>query len=393
MRKTGQSAAGAAVLLAIILGVLIAFIVFLPPAERAELLGEQNKTTATGKQMEKVPPVTSLLSVFPGRIDYLGQKEIEHPLPVVTIYTKTETKILVEKNVAYAKKGIFSEEQSIFKFRLPDLSNTNDVLLSFGVQSAEGRLKIKLNGEDIFNSEIESAKPISLPKNLLQEDNELLFAVSSPGIAFWATNEMQLENLKIVADVTNIDARSSRTTFLVSETEKRNLEKATLKFQPECIITEVGQLAVQLNGNEIYQTIPDCDLAIVPLEISPALLEAGENELVFKTERGTYIISHIVLLSKLKEIEFPTYYFKLSQEQYEDVKKERKRVRLTLDFVDVTTAKFGDLVFNGDLIPFDTKENSLAIDLSADVKPGNNALKVKPQKTIEIRELRVELVE
>jgi hypothetical protein len=60
--------------------------------------------------------------------------------------------------------------------------------------------------------------------------------------------------------------------------------------------------------------------------------------------------------------------------------------------VDVSTAKFGDFVFNGDLIPFDTKEASLAVDLSADAVVGNNAIKIKPQKTVEIRELMVELV-
>ncbi|MEK6951307.1 MAG: hypothetical protein AABX13_06310 [Nanoarchaeota archaeon] len=395
MRKRGQSAAGAAVFLAIVMALLIGFILFIPPKERAELLGEQNLSKVVKLPGAKVAEeVETLLSVSPGRIDFLGQKEVEHPLPVVTIYTKTESKVLAEKNMASARRGVFSEEQSKFSFSLPDLENTEKVLLSFSVRQAKGRLKISLNDEEIFNAEVDSfAKPIPLPKNMLHEDNELLIRISSPGIAFWATNEVQLENLKVVGDVTALDAQTSKVIFLVSETEKRNLEEVRFKFQPECIITQVGKLRLSLNGQEIYQTIPDCDLVIVPIELSPSLIQAGENELVFHTERGTYLISHSVIKSKLKELEFPTYYFKLTKEQVDDVKDEKKRVRMQVEFVDVSTAKFGDFVFNGDLIPFDTKEASLVIDLSADVVVGNNAVKIKPQKTVEIRALTVELVE
>ncbi len=396
MRKRGQSAAGAAVFLAIVMALLIGFILFITPKERAELLGESNlsKTVKSSTATTTAEEVETMLSVSPGRIDFLGQKEVEHPLPVVTIYTKTESKLLAEKNSAYAKKGVFSEEQSKFRFSLTDLENTENMLFSFSVLQAEGRLKITLNDEEVFNAEVDSfARPIPLPKNLLREDNELLIRVSSPGIAFWATNEIQLENLKVVGDVTALDAQTSKVVFLVSETEKHNLDEVRFKFQPECIITQVGKLRISLNDQEIYQTIPDCDLAIVPIELSPSFIQAGENELRFHTERGTYLLSHLSVKSKLKELEFPTYYFKLSKEQVQEVKDEKKRVRMKVEFVDVSTAKFGDFVFNGDLVPFDTKEASLVIDLSADVVVGNNALKIKPQKTVEIRELNVELVE
>src|SRR3989344_6751564 len=95
--KRGQSAAGAAVLIAIIAVLIVGFVVLIPPQERAKLLNEgSNTSTIIPATIEK-----KLLAVSPGRIDYLAQKEIEHPIPVVNIYARTEAKVLAEKNVAY----------------------------------------------------------------------------------------------------------------------------------------------------------------------------------------------------------------------------------------------------------------------------------------------------
>ena len=65
----------------------------------------------------------------------------------------------------------------------------------------------------------------------------------------------------------------------------------------------------------------------------------------------------------------------------------------TINFVDVIDSKKGDLLFNGHLTSFDTKEVEYILDLSEDLVRGNNALKIKPRKTLEVRELKIDLVE
>ena len=42
-----------------------------------------------------------------------------------------ESKIVAEQNLIYAKKGVFSEKSSNLKFKMYDLGNTKNVLLSF----------------------------------------------------------------------------------------------------------------------------------------------------------------------------------------------------------------------------------------------------------------------
>ena len=140
--KRGQSAAGAAVLIAIIAVLIVGFIILIPPQERAKLLedGTTNDTTTVPGAVEK-----NLLTVSPGRIDYLTEKEVEHPIPVVNIYARTEAKILAQKNVGYAKKGVFSEQTDVLTVVVPDLAHTENMLLSLDVKEAEGRLIILFN--------------------------------------------------------------------------------------------------------------------------------------------------------------------------------------------------------------------------------------------------------
>ena len=391
--KRGQ-AAGAAVLLIVIVGMLIGFIVMVSPQERADILGE-NISKSSGGKITSAAIEKNMLTVYPGRIDYLAQSEIEHPLPVINIFTRTSAEVLDERNVIYTKKGVFSEATGEFKFDIADLANTHNVLLNFRVLTIEGRLIISLNGVDVFDAELSEGniQPINLPENLLQDSNTLMFTVSSPGIAFWKTNEASLEKVKVIGDVTDVEAQYSKNIFLVSETEWDNLEKIVLKFQPDCIYNEVGRLSVKINENEVYNGVPDCDLAMVPIEFSSDLLYSGENEITFHTEKGTYLLSHVQIISKLKEVDYATYYFELTNEQYEDVVDEDLRLRLNLDFVDVMNRKHGEIVFNGHQDYFDTKELSYTFDLSEDAVRGNNALKIKPGTTLEIRELKVDLVD
>lgn len=391
-QKKGQSAAGAAVLLAVIAFLMIMFIILIPPEDRKELLGEKNDTNKTS--LDKSSVEENLLTVSPGRIDFLGQEDIEHPLPVVNIFTRTESTVLAEKNLALAKRGIFSDQSSTFRFSIPDIAHTENVLLGFNVQSVEGILIIRLNGDEIFSSEVSEGAmvPIRLSRSSLLESNELVFSVSSPGLAFWRTNEVQLEAIKIVADVTSTEAQFSNQIFLISDSEKRNLERIVLKFQPDCVAEEVGKLTIRVNGNEIYSAVPDCEVSFVPIDFSPNLVHQGENEILFRTERGNYLLSHVVLQSKLKEMELPTYFFELTDEEFKLVQSGRRKVRMEMNFVDVITRKFGEVIINGHERGFDTDELDFVLDISDQVVKGNNAIKIIPERTIEVRELKVDLL-
>jgi hypothetical protein len=390
--KRGQGAAGAAVLLAIIVGLIIFFIIVIPPVERAKILGEEIPSPADGEQ--RVRPregITELLVTLPGRIDLLRQQEIEHAIPAVTIYTRTESAEIERLNSLYVKRTVVSAQSANMTFTLDDLPHTSNVLLSFNVRKGTGRLQVRLNGQEIINKELDTGyiRSIELSPSLLQEENVLTFAVSSPGAALWATNEYQLEDIAVVADITSTVAQRATSTFLISETEFNALEKIKLELFPVCDIETVGPLTVSINGNEIYHGVPDCNGQKVPLEFSPNLVQPGENTVSFMVDEGHYQLSHIILKSQLERVDFPTYYFELSTEQYGNVTAGDKRVMIRMDFVGTVTSKEGVLVINGRRLGFDTRELSFDADISGKVVRGNNAITIKPTKTLEIRELAV----
>lgn len=389
--KRGQAAA-AAVLLAIVAGLIIMFIILMPPAERADLLG--TSTTTTSSTSNIAVSGTILFKTSPGRIDYFSNKNLEHTLSDINIFTKTESKLIAEKNSIYAKRSLFSEKTAEFAFKLKHLDQTENVLLAFVAKNAPGRMTIALNGEEVYNGIIntKNTKPISLSKTSLKDDNLLVFSISSPGLAFWSTNELILEDVKIIGDITSLDTQYSKNVFLVSDTEKKNMEKMILKLYPECQSNDVGRLTIQLNANEIYNSIPDCGQTVLQVEIAPNIIISGENTLTFSLEKGSYLLTNPKLQTKLKEIDYPIYYFDISNEQFTTIKDKTKKVRLVLSFVDITDSKQGDLLINGHIQSFDTKDTSFIYDISDYAVEGNNAIKIVPKKSLDLRELRVELI-
>ena len=395
--KKGQAAAGAAVLLAIIAAIIVTYLILIPPADRQDLLSSSSSSSGgsstTKVGMKGVVSQANLMTVAPGRVDYLAQKDLEHTLPDITLASKSNSKILAEKASVSATKGIFSEKKSSFSVTFDDLANTENVLLTYTPKIAEGMMTVFLNGQEIYsgNVNIKSPKPLFLAKSALEEQNVVEFAVSSPGLAFWRTNELLLEDVRVIGDVQDVDAQVSKSLFSVSDVEKKGMEKAILKVLLDCLEL-AGKMKILLNGNEVYSGIPDCSSPQLTFELSPNLFYDGQNTLLFSIDSGSVILSRPKIQTKLKDVVYPTFYFQLSLEQFQSVKNMKKKVYLITEFVDVVDAKIGEFVVNGKVVPFNTKEGKLAIEITNEIVQGNNAVTIKPKKTLEIRELKADLV-
>jgi len=390
MKKRADGAPAAATLLAIIMGLIVLYVLFIPPAERAKLLGDDSTTTSMGSTTTKG---LVLLKESPGRVDFLPEDTNEHALPAVYIFIKKEGAVFGQKPLTLIKNSLFSSKSENIYFDVYDLENTENVLLSASVKKSQGELVLTLNGEEIFSSFAETGAitPLKVPKGLLKETGNLLeISVSSPGIAFWRTNEYNIENVQIVGDVQRVETQKAKSSFLVSETEKNNLEKAEIKMSVDCQMEKVGKLRISLNNEQIYAGIPDCG-SYLSTELSPDSLKKGSNEMEFFTESGSYYLSLISLKSQLKEVDFPTYYFELSEEQFSEIEDNKKEAVLTLNFVDSVDKKQADVLVNGHMNNIDQKGIFYNVSISDDVVKGTNSVKVKPKKSIEIKELKVDL--
>ncbi len=393
-KKRGQvaSGGGAAGLVAIIAGLIILYILFLPPAEREELLGEDGDNGGDNNGEEDI---NILLSETPGRLDYLKGDVFEIDIPSFNIYKTTSAKEIENYNPFIVRDGWFDKKTKELTFVIDDLDNVDDVLFSFLAKIRKGVLKIDLNENLIFESSVNTlnVEPIRLKNMYLKEgENTLKLSVSGVGALFWRTNEYSLENAKVVGDITDISRQKTRNVFIVEAWKYKNLEKATLKFNPNCVQDKVGILDVLINDRNVFSGVPDCGmLNKYPIPISA--LDAGTNDVVFKTNKGVYLIDQIKIKIELEELTQPVYYFELSEKEMKNVTDEKADVNLTLYFVDDEENKELDLNVNGHMIRVDQEEAEYSKKINSWVEEGNNYIKLKPLKTIDIVKLEVKLIE
>lgn len=384
-RRAQMSGTGAAVLVLIIAALIVLYVLFLPPDVREELLEGESASRATGQAGQEV-----LLLESPGRLDYITQGTIEHSMPSLQLYSTTNAALLNIVPSLYIKNGWFDNLEENVTFTLDDPELTGNVIFAFNTKVHKGRLQIRFNGNVIFDKEVTTlnVEPIPIPNDALRRKNVLTFSVSDVSWKFWGTNEYAIEDLTITGDITDISTQQSSVVFLVTATEKNNLEKAAVRFFADCNPAKVGILSVYLNDHNIMSSVPDCGM-LRPIEVSPTLLVGGENKLSFRTTKGAYLIDHISVVSNLKKISHPTYYFELSPVVFDEVVANRVRLGLYLEFSNDIDQKRVDIYVNGHPRAVDTRDRLVRIGIDPFINEGNNVIELRPRSTLDIVNMRV----
>ena len=330
--KRGQSAGMAGIFVAVIGLILIFYILFLTPEDRAELLGDTkpggSSGTGTGGTGGTTPVHISkvLLSEHIGRLDYIKTNSRQHDLPSFRISTVTDVQEIKTINSIYVKNGVMDKQFYNFTFDI-DTEFAENLLLSFNVKDAEGRLIIYLNGNIIVNTEmaVGSPPPVALPQDYLGEENLIQIAVSGVGWAFWDYNEYLLENVKVTAKITDISGSSGAQRFYVSDEEYNNIDEVKLRFYPDCKLNEVGPLTIRINGVKIYSGIGDCGTYNIYVLGKDSIL-SGENTLTFSTDEGSYLIDRVQVIVELEELVYPVYYFEIDDKYFTKAAEEEDAV-------------------------------------------------------------------
>lgn len=383
--KRGQiGGGGAAALIAVIAIIIVLYIALLPAEERQALLyGEDaDEEDADGEV---------LLLEHPGRLEYLDQDKIEHSIPSMNLYSKTEATIFKKLDSVYVSKWLVGGKKETINFTISDLANTRSILLGYNIKDGSGRLIIKLNDHQILNKEIRTTTPLQLQKEFLKEgSNSLIITCSNPGIALWKTNKYTLGNLIITGDFTDISGLTAYSSFIVSASEKNSLKRVTLKFLPVCDEDTTEKLEILINDNSIYSAIPDCGLAR-PIEFSPSFIKNGENIVTFKADSGDIIIDHVMITSQLKEFVYPIYHFNLDEDLYDDIKDNTKDLELELKFFDNVAFKSAKILVNSEELYVAGKEQKFTKDISNYIIEGSNSIRIEPAVSIDVLDLTVKV--
>ncbi len=391
MKKRGTiepSGASAASVVALLTLLLVFYILFLPPEERQRLLEGENVTGKIPVSAER-PKVLLLANI--GTLEFFGQNEVEHTIPNLLLTETSSAAVLQSFNTFVVTKSLFSEKPRAVEFQLQNVQALQNVKLVFQAPESSGTLLIKLNGIALFEGSVSAVlAPIEIPAAQLRERNTLEFSVSSPGIAFWRTNSVQVDGLQLIADVKDIARQSSYNVFTVDREEKQLFNKATLSFFAVCQQQQVSSLEVRMNSRTAYNSVPDCD-TLNRFELFGDYLQEGQNTLEFTAARGTYRIEQIKIKTGLKEPKPFVQFFELNTTEYNKTAGKNQKLILQLEFVDDNKDKQAEININGLLVFLDQKEKTFRRDISINAREGNNYIEIKPKSTLHIVKLEVKL--
>jgi len=389
--KAGQGGPNTGVLIGLIGLLIIIYILFLPAETRQELLTENTTNTTTGTEktyallLDEQPEKLEPSSIYDKYSD-------GHSISDVFIKVTRNAAVLKNINPFYVKNNIFGSSSKSVTFDIPNVDTTDNALLSFATSSHSGRLIIKLNGQEIYNSEVSSynPNPIELPKELLANNtNTLEFSVSSPGIAFWRENSYDLLDIKITGYVTDLSMQSSKSSFDIASFERNNVEKYMLSFYVDCASTTTGKMSVEINDRNVAEFVPDCGSPLA-FDLAPSYFVSGENDIAFSADAGRYSIQQIKIVPSFKDIQYPTYYFNIKNEEFIKIINETLKARMKIRFADSSHKEFNFRI-NNIIKRVDISNFEYTYEFpKEDLLQGNNALKIEPINTLEISELKVE---
>ena len=371
---------------------VVLYILFLPPDERARLLENNVTDDPTHPDFR----TTILLREHIGELTYLGFDFREYDFPSFSISTEAGARLITSKSSAYVKNSVFDEVTDRMEFSAkPEL--TDNLLLSFNVDKASrGRLRITLNGETMFNSRIPegNSPPIQLDSSLLRNNNELKFSVSGPGIIFWRYNEYELSSLQILGDVTDVSLSEHTNSFIIPERELDHMKSARLSFVPVCDERQVREFEVFLNHDRIFRGIPDCGVLNMQT-IARNQLRSDRNTLEFRVGAGRVLVDRPRLGIEMEEEQHLIYYFELEEKYFRENNDDYelispREVFLEFSFPNNDPKRF-EVFVNGYRIGINIARTEHDRNISSFVRPGTNSIEIRPQQDFTITEMRVRL--
>jgi hypothetical protein len=389
--KRGQSANRVGTIIILITVILVLYLLFLPPQTRDELLFDD---TTPGDDFNDSSVRERLLDVEPGDLTYVDRERRRYSIPAYSVSSEVQGVELQRRDSIRIYKSLFNEQSTTMQFTTTP-SLTDNVLLSFNVENANGVITIDLNGETLYTDRVTggSVPPISIDSDLLQSSNNLTFTVNPPGMAFWSTNEYELSNARVTADVRDTSQNENYQTVYIPEDDYERVERVEAEYIATCTERNVEGFELSINNFLLFEGTPDCALA-TQKSFDPGALQPGQNDLLTEIDEGNVLIDRFTLTTYFGDTEEKTYYFDLDDDYFtggDDPVLDDIQANATFTFADDDEKQFNFFV-NGRRMSITTRNSELSRNITGDVKPGNNVVRIEPRNDFTMSQLTVDLV-
>jgi len=362
-----------------IFGVMILLLIFMPSAERDELLG--NVT----------PEYTStVFSINPGQIEGAGEAETIKKIYLPDIIVDNSAKLNIEEIASQLeiKKSLFSTHTASSNFAI-DFSKLNNARLQFKVtdRDGDGSLNVKLNGRTVFSRGVGLGESIDvpLPELQLKEINTIRISVSSPGFAIWETNSYTLSDVKLAKS--EYDGGAEQQTFTLTESELDNTRSAKLTAFVKTLGTSAN-LELALNGNIFYNALPKESLSLS----IPADSLRENNRLEWSSSKeGFYELKYITLKVNTLSIgdADKLYYFDIKDSDWSKI--ESGKYDCDLRIVKNSGDELITIQINDMIREFDFEGMEIREGICSHLKEDENKLALFVDDKINIGEVSIKL--
>ncbi|MEK6948209.1 MAG: hypothetical protein AABX19_03105 [Nanoarchaeota archaeon] len=388
-KRAAGDGGNVAILIILIALFMVLYLLFVPPEVRDDLLGESSSNSGSSSSSSER---AELLAESPG-ILYPTKTQIGvHDIANMNLFLKTQPKVTDLAQNLIIKNSLFSGSSPRIRFSVSSLSDTIKANIFFNVARFDGELRIKVNGNTIYTEEITSSgiKIVEIPKSYLQNNNEIEFSVSS---GFFSSNVYALENIGVKQEFQFKNSEELRT-FVLSESERKNLESATISYRQYCnepLENSLTRFEIFLNHKSAFEKKVSCLNIDESANIDPKLFVEGSNTLSFNVDDGSFIFSDIELRTKSKEADFPSYSFTVSPETYDKIKNNELKLNLQFLLENNQFNKNARLEINNNEYLMRTDTNEFTLDLKEYIIQGTNFLKIIPSNTFNLVALKVVL--
>ena len=341
-------------ILALAVGLLV-YAYFLPLSEKCKIMNLP-ECTKLGE---------AIFSSSPGIIEKQENKA-QYSLPEVELFTVSGRERVTLGEAITIKKGWFSSYSPKFSFSIHEKSAN----VAIYVYIDKGSLKAKINGKTVATVEGMGHHSITIPSSELNKINVLELYPYTPFFP-WSVNKVDIEKLFYEESYTITQEKTSVPLDL--KEDPKNIDEAILTFKSDCFFGD-SNLSIIINNTEIFNNVVCTGFS---KDIKP-MLSKSTNITFFS--KGNYFIYQMKVDVKLKQENWPTYYF--------DLFEKGKKHLMKINFAELGSKEL-TVYFNGKPIAINTSEKEWQTDVTNYISEGQNKIVVIPVKTVNIESVEV----
>jgi hypothetical protein len=383
----GQQSASGAAGLVILMGLfIILYILFLPPADREALIGSATSNTT---DPTIVDPIDRILDESPGLLVPQRETSETRNLNSFTLLARGEFTPVFSSGEAQIFTSRYDRRVLERTFMMDAVPTEARMSISF--REVSGAIRVYVNNQEVYSGRPMSRSNKQILNLPIAHGINTIRIESSERWWFWGSNSADIESVQVIANVYSPQTARSEQTFSLPEQNRQHLERASLRFLLSCDSSR-QQMAIRLNDQILGSTVYDCES---PQELELPLNRLTDmNTISFEASQGVVSVQSPTIRLLYERAVDPLYYFRLTDEQWEDVRDGTKEARLYFSFV--RDSEEQDLIadVNGNFISvrLDREEYEFAQDVSSFIERGENYLRLEARRAARIVKVQVFLV-